>query len=255
MEKLNEQQQEAYNILLNILQEKGKQYVYTQGQNIEWFTVKEIEVAPFFEIKYIHESYVTVKFHTHESGYQEFVLKLHDEVCKEKIITEEINSYFFAKEFEVSSFVMQCLNEMYKIKEGGIYGHLSINDDGSPLANFKKSFMIGIETFEPIKPKTIKEHKDDWFEINAPLGKELGYPDCCIKEFCNQPPALLKLIKEPSKDDIQRYEAGCINGEFTGFIPCAFHAKEIIKGKITLQSLIKNRNKKFKAFPNYGEKI
>jgi hypothetical protein len=251
MEKLNEQQQQAYKTLLNILQEKGKQYVYTQGQNIEWFTVKEIEEAPFFEIKYIHESYVTVKFHTHENGYQQFVLKLHDEVCKEQIITEETNSYFFAKEFEVSTFVMECLNEMYKIKEGGILGHLSINDDGSPLANFKKSFMMGFGEQEPSKPKTMQEHKDAWFEENAPFGKELGYPECCIKEFCDQPPALLKRNKTPSKDDKRRYKAGCINGNFTGFIPCAFHAKEITMGKITLQSLIQNRNKDFNPFPNF----
>lgn len=251
MKELNEQQQQAYKTLLNVLQEKGKKYVYTQGQNIEWFTIKEIEQAPFFEIKYIHESYVTVKFHTHENGYQQFVLKLHDEVCKEQIVTEETNSYFFAKEFEVSTFVMECLNEMYKIKKGGIFGHLSINDDGSPLANFKKSFMIGMETSKPTKPKTMQEHKDAWFEENAPFGKELGYPDCCIKEFCDQPPALLRRMKEPTKDDKRRYKAGCINGEFTGFIPCAFHAKQITMGKITLQSLIQNRSEKFGQFPNH----
>ena len=106
-------------------------------------------------------------------------------------------------------------------------------------------------TQEPSKPKTMQEHKDAWFEENAPFGKELGYPECCIKEFCDQPPALLKRNKVPSKDDKRRYKAGCINGNFTGFVPCAFHAKEITMGKITLQSLIQNRNKDFNPFPNF----
>jgi hypothetical protein len=96
--------------------------------------------------------------------------------------------------------------------------------------------------------KTLKEQQDEWFKINAPFGKELGYPDCCIKEFCDQPPELLH-NNEPTKDDIGRYEAGCINGDFTGFIPCVKHSKEILSGKITLASLITNRNKDFPQFP------
>ncbi len=259
MKELNEKQQQAYKTLLNILQQKGKQYVYTQGQNIEWFTVKEINEAPYFEIKYIYESYVMVKLHTHENGYQQFVLKFHDEILKEGFITEEINNYFFKKEFEVSTFVMECLNEMYQIKQGGILGHLSINDDGSPLANFKKNFMIGMEEsdrvemeeLEPTKPKTMQEHKDAWFKENAPLGKELGYPDCCIKEFCDQPPALLKKnLGKATKDDKRRYKAGCIDGVFTGFIPCKVHARDIVMGKIKLENLINNRSNDFPNFPN-----
>lgn len=107
---------------------------------------------------------------------------------------------------------------------------------------------IGIE-FLFLYMKTLKQLQDEWFEENAPLGRELGYPECCIKEFCAQPPALLKHSK-PSKNDIRRYEAGCINGEFTGFIPCAFHAMQITRGIITLVSLIKNRNSKFHQFPD-----
>lgn len=75
-----------------------------------------------------------------------------------------------------------------------------------------------------------------WTEENKPIGEMLGYPDCCIKEFCQQPPQLMK--GNPTKDDIMRYKAGCINGVFTGFIPCAEHAKQILQGKITLESLI-----------------
>lgn len=97
--------------------------------------------------------------------------------------------------------------------------------------------------------KNLKQHQDNWFAENSPIGIELGYPECCIKEFCAQPPIYLKYHK-PSKDDQRRYKAGCINGVFTGFIPCAFHAKEITTGKITLKSLIKNRSDKFPEFPN-----
>ncbi len=96
--------------------------------------------------------------------------------------------------------------------------------------------------------KSLKEQQDDWYNINAPFGKQLGFPDCCIREFCLQPPELLKRMKA-SADDIKRYEAGCINGKFSGFIPCVFHAKEILAGKITLHSLIKDRDSNFPPFP------
>lgn len=98
--------------------------------------------------------------------------------------------------------------------------------------------------------KTLKEQQQEWFEINAPMGKQLGYPDCCIKEFCDQPPEWLKKQGAPSKVDLRRFRAGHINGQFTGFIPCAFHAKEIVTGKITLASLIKDRDIFLPLFPN-----
>lgn len=98
--------------------------------------------------------------------------------------------------------------------------------------------------------KNFQKHIEEWTAENAPLGKELGYPDCCIREFCNQPPALLR-HSGVTKDDQRRYKAGCINGQFTGFVPCSFHAREIVMGKITLESLIKDRNIVFGTFPNY----
>jgi len=91
--------------------------------------------------------------------------------------------------------------------------------------------------------------KKKWYKINAPFGKKLGYPDCCIKEFCDQPPQLLKLTSANETDRL-RYQAGCINGQFTGFIPCSSHAKSIMDGKLTIESLIKNRDEKFPPFPN-----
>lgn len=102
---------------------------------------------------------------------------------------------------------------------------------------------------------TLKEQQDEWFAINAPLGRQLGYPECCIKEFCAQPPELLKKIKTPTKDDLRRYKAGHINGHFTGFIPCSFHAKQIVMGKITLASLIKDRDMALLPFPLLGRGI
>ena len=101
-----------------------------------------------------------------------------------------------------------------------------------------------------LTPDQIKKYQDDWYRENAPFGRELGYPECCIKAFCDQPPILLK-GKPSTQIDRDRYQAGCINGTFTGFIPCAAHAKEILSGSRTLQSLIKNRNPTFLPFPNF----
>ena len=111
-------------------------------------------------------------------------------------------------------------------------------------------FMDYLQTGK-VKAKTLKQQQDEWFEINSPLGKELGYPECCVKEFCAQPPELLKK-GNPSKSDIMRYKAGCVNGVFSGFIPCAFHARQVVSKKITLHSLITNRNKDFPLFPLFG---
>lgn len=97
--------------------------------------------------------------------------------------------------------------------------------------------------------KTLEEEQKEWFDTNAPYGKELGYPDCCIKAFCDQPPSSLKIA---TKNDKLRYEAACVNGKFKGFIPCLAHAKQINAGEITLDSLIKNRNPEFKPFPLEG---
>jgi hypothetical protein len=90
----------------------------------------------------------------------------------------------------------------------------------------------------------------EWTEQNTPLGIELGYPECCIVDFCTKPPLFMEL-NEPTKDDIKQYHAGCIDGKFTGFIPCKEHAEQILNNEITIDSLIsKNRNKMFPKFPN-----
>lgn len=91
----------------------------------------------------------------------------------------------------------------------------------------------------------------EWYKENYPLGKALGYPDCCINAFCNDSPEALKVKKRNGTERI-RYDASFINGQYTGFIPCVHHAKQIVNGEITLQSLIKNRDNNFPPFPNHA---
>jgi hypothetical protein len=94
---------------------------------------------------------------------------------------------------------------------------------------------------------------EEWWSRNYPLGKELGYPDCCIAAFCNQPPALLN--GNATDIDIMRYQAACIDGVFSGFIPCATHAGMVMRGHISLADLIQNRNPAFKQFPEEGRML
>lgn len=95
----------------------------------------------------------------------------------------------------------------------------------------------------------IRRWKKRWYQENAPFGEQLGYPACCIQAFCDQPPEILK-IAGTTQTDKMRYDAGCIDGEFSGFIPCADHARKIVSGEITLNSLITNRNPEFPPFPD-----
>ena len=104
--------------------------------------------------------------------------------------------------------------------------------------------------FIKLDMKISKERLEKWYRENLPSGRALGYPECCIRAFGNQPPESMK--GKPTKDDKRRYKAGCINGVFTGFIPCSEHAKQIVQGKITLQSLIDygKRDLFIPKFPN-----
>jgi hypothetical protein len=93
-------------------------------------------------------------------------------------------------------------------------------------------------------------HIAKWTEENKPIGELLGYPECCIREFCQQPPIILQSTAA-SEDDKIRYQAACINGKFTGFIPCIAHARQIVNGKIRLQDLIDltKRDNRLPEFP------
>ena len=90
----------------------------------------------------------------------------------------------------------------------------------------------------------------EWTELNKPFGIELGYPECCIDEFCSLSPGVLATRKS-TKNDEKKARAAYIGSEYSGFIPCLKHAKQINRGEITLQSLIKNRSSKFPPFPNF----
>lgn len=94
----------------------------------------------------------------------------------------------------------------------------------------------------------------DWYKENYELGIELGYPKCCVHEFCKDNPDALEILspKELEIDQI-RLKAANIDGEYTGFIPCAYHANEIVNGRTKLTDLITDRNPILPEFPKYGK--
>lgn len=78
-------------------------------------------------------------------------------------------------------------------------------------------------------PEITQEDIDFWREN----GKYYGYPKCCIDAFCNREGFELTPAQEQVIDN-------------HGFIPCQKHALMIIKGKATLEGLIKKRKCKYK---------
>lgn len=73
------------------------------------------------------------------------------------------------------------------------------------------------------------------------MGSFYGYPECCINDF-------VKRFKEGDHASLLQLKVS----EYTGFIPCPAHAKEIKNGTITLEGLITNRKCKHN-FPNEGK--
>lgn len=63
------------------------------------------------------------------------------------------------------------------------------------------------------------------------MGKEFGYPQCCIDQFCSG-------VDFGRDEKLNRQER---IHQCYGFIPCDKHAEMIDKGEITLESLIENR--------------
>lgn len=96
--------------------------------------------------------------------------------------------------------------------------------------------------------KTEQQLIYEWTLKNQPTGRMLGYPDCCIKEFCQLPPALMQ-NRSPTKMDELRLRMANIDNAFTGFIPCEKHAKLISEGLLQLEDLIQNRSPSFLPFP------
>lgn len=94
---------------------------------------------------------------------------------------------------------------------------------------------------------SLRSDQENWFNENYLFGRSLGYPECCVTEFCLQSPLYLKYNKATKWDKL-RYDMSFVNKKYSGFIPCIKHAMEIRDKKITLESLIKNRSKDFKDF-------
>lgn len=100
----------------------------------------------------------------------------------------------------------------------------------------------------PLAMRISYPDQDAWKKENFPIGVQLGYPQCCIDEFCVQSPRYLKANSAKPKDFL-RYKAAHLNGVFTGFIPCYKHAALILENQIRLQDLIQKRDKNFPPFP------
>lgn len=102
--------------------------------------------------------------------------------------------------------------------------------------------------FFPDNPELSAAVKN-WWEQNFEFGIALGYPCCCVAAFCNQPPELL--VGKATDNDRLRFAMGCYNGQYTGFIPCIDHARQIQAGVITVFDCIQNRNLHFPPFPDF----
>jgi hypothetical protein len=93
---------------------------------------------------------------------------------------------------------------------------------------------------------------EQWDNENRALGESLGYPQCCIDQFCSEPPRYYK--NKIAADVIMqmRYQASHVDGKYTGFIPCTKHAHLILAGDIRIEDLITNRDSELPAFPLVG---
>jgi len=109
-----------------------------------------------------------------------------------------------------------------------------------------------------------KEPQHKWSEhlssfdpkLITELGKALGYPECCILEFCDSIERTAVKEQQPNKKDKKRLKAAHVDGQFLGFIPCLTHAKKINQGKIKLEDLVdtKQRSNEFPPFPQWDLK-
>ena len=79
------------------------------------------------------------------------------------------------------------------------------------------------------------KHTEHW----GNMGKEFGYPQCCIDQFCSG--------NDFGQNDKLNKQYHIHQGY--GFIPCDKHAEMIDKGDITLESLIDSRTHPI-PFPN-----
>jgi hypothetical protein len=82
-------------------------------------------------------------------------------------------------------------------------------------------------------------------ESKKKLGEYYGYPKCCVNHFVDNILYGKKSILEYQKKYVNNYEVS----KHTGFIPCTRHTNLILKNKMCLEDLIRNRKCK-KKFPN-----
>lgn len=90
----------------------------------------------------------------------------------------------------------------------------------------------------------------EFIESSVKSGKAYGFPNCCIKEFCKKTPRMMK-ASGLTNDDKLRFKAAIVDGNFSGFVPCIEHAKQILSGAIKIHDLIdKSKRKVSNDFPN-----
>jgi hypothetical protein len=76
--------------------------------------------------------------------------------------------------------------------------------------------------------KKLKKYYDSEYTHLVAQGYMYGYPECCIIEFIEE--RFMKSVMSPL----------LIENNFSGFIPCIKHSKQIIKGDIKISDLIQN---------------
>lgn len=92
-----------------------------------------------------------------------------------------------------------------------------------------------------------------WIESSIDSGIKYGYPECCIKEFVQYPPSVMKKMTPTEGVKLRLYMAH-INGQYTGFIPCLKHAQMIRDGHLNLHGLINGSARQDPSpFPEGGE--
>lgn len=69
-----------------------------------------------------------------------------------------------------------------------------------------------------------------WFKK---IGVYYGYPSCCIDDWIAR-----TIIANPAIQPSWDQERA---GDYTGFLPCPTHAKQVLDKKIALKDLVQNR--------------
>lgn len=107
------------------------------------YEIKSISTCPYFEIKETKEHYIRVESLNNRS----FVLKIHEAIFEENIISQELLSHAFIDDFIQSLMLMQFMNEICDVLSDGFFGYVSINEDVeimelSELIKLRKAFKF-----------------------------------------------------------------------------------------------------------------